>query len=72
MVNNHLMWPPVCSATLLLSVALLIPFDPSIGTPQLVEFTPWVSRIGLDYRLAVDGLSLPLISSAPWLPTQAL
>ena len=49
------------SLQLLLSVALLIPFDPSVGTPQLVEFTPWVSRIGLDYRLAVDGLSLPLI-----------
>jgi len=49
------------SLQLLLSVARLIPFDPSVGTPQLVEFTPWVSRIGLDYRLAVDGLSLPLI-----------
>ena len=26
------------SLQLLLSVALLIPFDPSVGTPQLVEF----------------------------------
>ena len=54
-------WRSSLTLQLLLSVALLIPFDPSVGTPQLVEFTPWVSRIGLDYRLAVDGLSLPLI-----------
>ena len=46
---------------LLVAVALLIPFDPSNGGPQLQESFSWISSIGLDYRLAVDGLSLPLV-----------
>ena len=46
---------------LLLAVALLIPFDPANGGPQLQESFSWISSIGLDYRLAVDGLSLPLV-----------
>ncbi|GCE64275.1 NAD(P)H-quinone oxidoreductase subunit D4 [cyanobiont of Ornithocercus magnificus] len=43
------------------SLALLIPFQPSISGLQLQESTVWVSRIGLDYTLGIDGLSLPLV-----------
>ena len=59
----------VLTLQLLLSLALLTPFDPSVGTPQLVEFTPWVSRIGLDYRLAVDG---PVSYTHLTLPTKRI
>ena len=43
------------------SFGLLLPFDPGDGGLQLVEQARWVHSIGLDYALAVDGLSLPLV-----------
>ena len=43
------------------SFALLLPFDPTDAALQLVEQARWVHSIGLDYALAVDGLSLPLV-----------
>ena len=43
------------------SFALLLPFDPAQAGLQLVEQARWVHVIGLDYALAVDGLSLPLV-----------
>lgn len=49
------------SLQLLLSLALLIPFDAANGGPQLQESFSWIGSLGLDYRLAVDGLSLPLV-----------
>jgi len=46
---------------LLLSLALLLVFDPSNSGLQLQEQMSWLPGIGLDYRLGVDGLSLPLV-----------
>ena len=43
------------------SFALLLPFDASEGGLQLVEHVSWLPSIGLDYSLAVDGLSMPLV-----------
>lgn len=43
------------------SVGLLLPFDASDAGLQLIEQARWVHAIGLDYALAVDGLSLPLV-----------
>ena len=43
------------------SFALLLPFDAADAALQLVEQARWVHAIGLDYALAVDGLSLPLV-----------
>ncbi|MCT0247580.1 NADH-quinone oxidoreductase subunit M [Synechococcus sp. CS-205] len=43
------------------SLAVLLRFDPAIGGPQLLEVAPWVGTLGLEYRLGVDGLSLPLV-----------
>ena len=43
------------------SFALLLPFDAADSALQLVEQARWVHAIGLDYALAVDGLSLPLV-----------
>ena len=45
----------------LVSFGLLLPFDPSVAGLQMVEQARWVHSIGLDYALAVDGLSLPLV-----------
>ncbi len=44
-----------------LTLVLMAKFDPSIAGLQFVENLPWISELGLDYRLGVDGLSLPLL-----------
>lgn len=46
---------------LLWSLWVLVRFDPSLGGMQLEESYRWVSSLGLDYRLGIDGLSLPLM-----------
>ena len=43
------------------SAALLIPFNPADSGLQLIEQVSWLPSIGLDYALAVDGLSMPLL-----------
>jgi NAD(P)H-quinone oxidoreductase subunit 4 len=43
------------------SLRVLLAFDPDVGGMQLQESFAWVSSIGLDYRLGIDGLSLPLV-----------
>ena len=43
------------------SLRVLVAFDPGDGGMQLQESFAWVSSIGLDYRLGIDGLSLPLV-----------
>jgi NAD(P)H-quinone oxidoreductase subunit 4 len=46
---------------LLWSLRVLLAFDPHQGGMQLQESLSWVPMIGLDYRLGIDGLSLPLV-----------
>jgi NAD(P)H-quinone oxidoreductase subunit 4 len=46
---------------LLWSLRVLLAFDPHQGGMQLQDFLSWVPMIGLDYRLGIDGLSLPLV-----------
>jgi NAD(P)H-quinone oxidoreductase subunit 4 len=46
---------------LLWSLRVLLAFDPHQGGMQLQEAFAWVPMIGLDYRLGIDGLSLPLV-----------
>jgi NAD(P)H-quinone oxidoreductase subunit 4 len=46
---------------LLWSLRVLLAFDPGEGGLQMVESLPWVNSIGLDYRLGIDGLSMPLV-----------
>ena len=45
----------------LASLWALVPFDPADPGLQLVESVSWLPSIGLDYALAVDGLSMPLV-----------
>ena len=49
------------SLQLLLSVLLLGSFDGSRAGLQLLEQANWLGSLGLEYRLAIDGLSLPLV-----------
>jgi NAD(P)H-quinone oxidoreductase subunit 4 len=46
---------------LLWSLLVLLQFEPGVAGPQLQESLSWVGSIGLDYRLGVDGLSMPLV-----------
>ncbi|MFM9046124.1 MAG: NADH-quinone oxidoreductase subunit M, partial [Cyanobium sp.] len=43
------------------SLVVLLAFHPLEGGMQLQESLPWIRGIGLNYSLAVDGLSLPLV-----------
>ncbi|MCP9774806.1 NADH-quinone oxidoreductase subunit M [Cyanobium sp. WAJ14-Wanaka] len=51
----------VLTTQLLASLLVLLRFDPSESGMQLQESLSWVVSLGLDYRLGVDGLSLPLV-----------
>jgi NAD(P)H-quinone oxidoreductase subunit 4 len=42
-------------------VPILLAYDPSDGGMQMVEAIDWLPNIGLQYRLGIDGLSLPLV-----------
>ena len=45
----------------ILNVAIGFQFDATNPEMQLVEYIPWIKGIGLNYHLAVDGLSFPLL-----------
>lgn len=47
--------------TFALSLWMLTQFDVQQTALQFTEFVPWLSPLGLNYFLGVDGLSLPLI-----------
>ena len=51
----------VLGLQLVWSLVVLLRFDTGIGGMQLQESFTWVGSIGLDYRLGVDGLSMPLV-----------
>ena len=41
-----------------LSLLLVAEFDPSVAGFQFVESAPWLSELGINYKLGVDGLSV--------------
>lgn len=45
----------------ILSLVLLLQFNPGDGSQQFQENLPWIDTLGLTYSLGVDGLSLPLL-----------
>jgi len=49
------------SIPFLLTVVLASQFNPTNVSQQFSEFIPWITVIGLNYHLGVDGLSLPLL-----------
>ena len=52
----------VSSSILLWTLYLFTQFDLSTAGIQMQEFLTWIPTLGLNYRLGVDGLSLPLIA----------
>jgi len=46
---------------LLWNLVVLRAFNPALPDLQLVETLPWLPSLGLEYRLGIDGLSLPLL-----------
>ena len=46
---------------LLWTVPILLAYDPGNGALQLTESVDWLPIIGLQYKLGIDGLSLPLV-----------
>ncbi|MEB3229384.1 MAG: NADH-quinone oxidoreductase subunit M [Leptolyngbyaceae bacterium] len=51
----------ISGVVLLWSLWLVGQFDASDPTFQLQEYLPWLPALGLDYDLAIDGLSLPMV-----------
>jgi NAD(P)H-quinone oxidoreductase subunit 4 len=43
------------------SAVVLGQFDPTVAQAQFQETWPWIDALGLNYRLSLDGLSLPLV-----------
>src|SRR4051794_39943981 len=44
----------------LVTIPLWTGFDPA-GGMQFTELKPWITRFSINYHLAVDGISMPLI-----------
>lgn len=67
---------PVALAALglvsLWTVVLLVYFDPAQTGMQFAESYAWIPQIGLDYRLGVDGISLPLVALSSLLTAIAI
>jgi NAD(P)H-quinone oxidoreductase subunit 4 len=51
----------IAGLLLIWSLTLLFQFDANSIAPQFRETMPWVESLGLNYRLSLDGLSLPLV-----------
>ncbi len=56
-------------ATLGLVIAVLIGFEPDGGMQYVVD-TPWISGLGVDYSLGIDGISIFLVAltAIAWIP----
>jgi NADH-quinone oxidoreductase subunit M len=51
----------VALLTFLLSISLYIGFDTTTHQMQFIELHPWIEAFNIDYRLGIDGISMPLI-----------
>jgi NAD(P)H-quinone oxidoreductase subunit 4 len=51
----------LAAGVFILSVILATQFDASSSQLQFSEFIPWIDTLGFNYKLGVDGLSLPLV-----------
>jgi NADH-quinone oxidoreductase subunit M len=59
--------------TLTLAIGLVADFDSGVGGLQHTVEEPWISGLGVDYSLGVDGISifLVLLTAVLWLPATA-
>ncbi|MCK5814112.1 MAG: NADH-quinone oxidoreductase subunit M, partial [Cocleimonas sp.] len=47
--------------TFIISIPLWTGFNPTGFAMQFVELSPWIATFNINYHLAVDGISMPLI-----------
>ncbi len=61
--KNVIRWIALVTSILVFLVSLRIyaMFDPGKAGFQMVEFKPWISRLGVHYFLGIDGLSFWLV-----------
>lgn len=52
----------VAGLVLFLNIWVFTQFDLNVAGMQMQEYLPWISTLGLNYALGVDGLSLPLLA----------
>jgi len=57
---------------LVLSIIVWFGYDQAAGKFQFVERYEWIPSIGVDYHMAVDGISVPLIFLTAFLTTLSL
>ncbi|MEC7049633.1 MAG: NADH-quinone oxidoreductase subunit M, partial [Pseudomonadota bacterium] len=57
--RNVALW--VSSFTLIISLALVLNFDPQAAGYQFEERAEWLPGAGISYHLGVDGISMPFI-----------
>ncbi len=51
----------VTAVVFVLSISMLLAFEPSSAAMQFSEFSPWIAAFDVNYHLGVDGFSVPLI-----------
>lgn len=44
-----------------LAIFLYVQFDGAVSSPQMIHSLPWLPEWGINYIMAIDGLSLPLV-----------
>jgi NADH-quinone oxidoreductase subunit M len=51
----------VSAVVFVLSISMLLAFEPSSAAMQFSELSPWIAAFDVNYHLGVDGFSVPLI-----------
>ena len=61
--NGAIRWTAfgVTAATFLLSLLLLLAFDWHAGNIQMIQTLNWIPAFNVQYKVGIDGLSLPLV-----------
>jgi NADH-quinone oxidoreductase subunit M len=62
-LDNRYRWIAliVTTATFFVSVGIVAEFDRSVAGPQLTQKAPWISSLGANYFVGVDGVSVWLV-----------
>ncbi|MEP7270573.1 MAG: NADH-quinone oxidoreductase subunit M [Acidobacteriota bacterium] len=51
----------VTCLTFLVSLGIVLMFDPTVAGPQLIRKLPWIRNLGVSYFVGVDGISVWLV-----------
>lgn len=62
----------ITTVTFIASLSLLFRFNPATYHFQMVEVVPWIDRLGVAYRVGIDGISLWLVMLTTFLSIIAI